>query len=204
MHDDNQSAQERTLVSMRTMDMAVAVLFLLGSGIVIYDSVRLGFGWLEGEGPAPGYFPFYIGLMLAVASVVNLVRAALRLESGGEGIFVTTQAFGRVLTVLVPTVIYVALIGGLSFGFSVTIPQNVVSIFGLSESLEVPIGIPRLGIYVASAIFMFGFMIYVGRERIIKALGVSVITPTLLFLMFEKWFLVPLPKGPLEAWLLGY
>jgi hypothetical protein len=24
-----------------------------------------------------------------------------------------------------------------------------------------------------------------------------------LFLMFEKWFLVPLPKGPLEAWL-GY
>jgi len=24
-----------------------------------------------------------------------------------------------------------------------------------------------------------------------------------LFLMFERWFLVPLPKGPLEAWL-GY
>jgi hypothetical protein len=24
-----------------------------------------------------------------------------------------------------------------------------------------------------------------------------------LFFMFERWFLVPLPKGPLEAWL-GY
>jgi hypothetical protein len=23
------------------------------------------------------------------------------------------------------------------------------------------------------------------------------------FLVFEKWFLVPMPKGPLEAWL-GY
>jgi putative tricarboxylic transport membrane protein len=31
------------------------------------------------------------------------------------------------------------------------------------------------------------------------ALGVPLIT----FLVFEKWFLVPLPKGPLEAWL-GY
>jgi hypothetical protein len=27
--------------------------------------------------------------------------------------------------------------------------------------------------------------------------------PIALFLMFERWFLVPLPKGPLEAWL-GY
>ena len=203
MHDDNQGAQERTLVSMRTMDIAVAVLFLIGSGIVIYDSARLGFGWLEGEGPAPGYFPFYIGLILAAASVVNLVRAALRLEAGGEGIFVTVPAFGRVLTVLVPTLVYVALIGGLSFGFSMTIPRGVAAIVGLSQPVEVPIGIPRLGIYAASAIFIFGFMMYVGRENIIKALGVSVIAPILLFLMFEKWFLVPLPKGPLEAWLLG-
>jgi hypothetical protein len=27
--------------------------------------------------------------------------------------------------------------------------------------------------------------------------------PVLLFLVFERWFLVPLPKGPLEA-LFGY
>jgi hypothetical protein len=25
--------------------------------------------------------------------------------------------------------------------------------------------------------------------------------PLTLFMMFERWFLVPLPKGPLEAWL---
>ena len=39
------------------------------------DSLRLGVGWRESEGPTAGYFPFYIGLFLAVASVVNLVRA---------------------------------------------------------------------------------------------------------------------------------
>jgi hypothetical protein len=46
-------------------------------------------------------------------------------------------------------------------------------------------------------------MIAVGRENVLKALGVSVAVPLALFFMFEKWFLVPLPKGPLEA-MLGY
>jgi hypothetical protein len=33
--------------------------------------------------------------------------------------------------------------------------------------------------------------------------GIGIAVPLALFFMFEKWFLVPLPKGPLEAWL-GY
>lgn len=192
MHDDDRSADGSALVSTRTMDIVVALLFLVVSAIVLYDSVRLGFGWREGEGPAPGYFPFYIGLVMGAASVINLVRAALRVEPGSDGIFVSTPAFGRVLTLLMPTLLYVALIGGVSFGPTVTM-----------GGLEVPIGIPRLGIYVSSAIFICMFMLVVGRESIRKALGVGVVAPIALFLLFEKWFLVPLPKGPLEAWL-GY
>ena len=42
----------------RAMEIVVALLLLGGCAIVIFDSVRLGFDWLEGEGPAPGYFPF--------------------------------------------------------------------------------------------------------------------------------------------------
>ena len=76
----------------------------------------------------------------------------------------------------------VALIGGVSLG---------------------PVEVPRLGIYVASAIFIFAFMIAVGRENPLKAIAVAITVPIALFFMFEKWFLVPLPKGPLEAWL-GY
>jgi hypothetical protein len=203
MQDDDRSVREPTLVSMRTMDIVVALLFLLVSGIVLYDSIRLGFGWLEGEGPASGYFPFYIGLMMGVASVINLVRAVLRVEPGGEGIFVSVPALGRVLTVLIPTVVYVALIGGVPFGWTVVIPQEVATIVGAQGPLDITVGIPRLGIYVASSIFIFGFMSFVGRENFLKATGVAVTAPVLLFLMFEKWFLVPLPKGPLEAWL-GY
>lgn len=60
-----------------------------------------------------------------------------------------------------------------------------------------------IGIYVASALFIAGFMMAFGRSGILKATGVSVGVPLALFFMFERWFLVPLPKGPLEA-MLGY
>ena len=60
-----------------------------------------------------------------------------------------------------------------------------------------------LGIYVASAIYIAAFMIWQGKYRWLPALGVSVGVPIALFLLFEIWFLVPLPKGPIEQ-LLGY
>ena len=60
-----------------------------------------------------------------------------------------------------------------------------------------------IGIYVASAIYIAAFMVFVGHFPWWKALTVSVGVALVSFLMFEVWFLVPLPKGPLEA-ALGY
>jgi putative tricarboxylic transport membrane protein len=54
---------------------------------------------------------------------------------------------------------------------------------------------------VAAAIFILGFMLLIGRENFFKAVTVSIGVPLMLFFVFERWFLVPLPKGPLEAWL---
>ena len=191
MRDEKDADDSRPLVSNRTMEILVALILLGGSAIVIYDSVRLGFGWREGEGPAPGYFPFWVAVILGISSFINLV-GALRGHGAGE-IFVTLRPFGRVLAVLAPSLVYVALIGGASIG-----PFDISSLGSIG-----PLEVPRLGIYVASAIFIFAFMIVIGRENPLKAIAVSVLVPIALFLMFEKWFLVPLPKGPLEAWL-GY
>jgi hypothetical protein len=119
-------------------------------------------------------------VILGISSFITLVTAVVRHGSGE--IFVSMRPFGRVLAVLVPAIVYVGLIGGVTIG---------------------PLDVPKLGIYVASAIFIFAFMLAVGRENVFKAAGVSVLVPLALFFMFERWFLVPLPKGPLEAWL-GY
>jgi hypothetical protein len=156
------------------MEIVVALLLLGVGAIVIADSVRLGFGWKEGEGPAPGYFPFYVAVLLVVSSLVNLVAAMRGRSQEGEASFVSTAAFRRVLAVLMPTLVYVALIGGIG-------------------------PVPGLGIYLASAILIGAFMAMFGRNGIAITLLVAVGVPILLFLMFEKWFLVPLPKGPLEA-----
>ncbi|MHB8910261.1 MAG: tripartite tricarboxylate transporter TctB family protein [Syntrophales bacterium] len=60
-----------------------------------------------------------------------------------------------------------------------------------------------IGIYVASALFIGGFMRAMARFSWPKVILVSVGISVMLFYMFEIQFMVPLPKGPLES-LLGY
>jgi putative tricarboxylic transport membrane protein len=55
-----------------------------------------------------------------------------------------------------------------------------------------------LGIYVASALYIGAFMAVVGRYKR-AAIVVPIAVVVTIFLIFEKWFLVALPKGPLEA-----
>ena len=87
----------------------MAALFFIFGAIVITDSVRLGFGWQEVHGPRPGYFPFYIGLIICIASLVNIVRA-LRVPAAQNKTFVEVGQLKMVLTVLIPTAIYAALV----------------------------------------------------------------------------------------------
>jgi putative tricarboxylic transport membrane protein len=162
---------EGGLWSKRTVEIVVALAFLGVSALVIYDSNRLGFSWQEGLGPAAGYFPFYIALIMAGASLINLVQALRDQDAAGEA-FVSATAFRRVLTVFVPLTAFVVMIA-------------------------------FIGIYVAAAVFITLFMIYFGRYDFLPSAALGAGVPLVLFLMFEKWFLVPLPKGPLEA-LLGY
>lgn len=60
-----------------------------------------------------------------------------------------------------------------------------------------------IGIYISMALFIGFFMVRNGGYSPYKALPVAVLLPIVLFVIFEIWFLVPLPKGPVEAWL-GY
>ncbi|MBI4637992.1 MAG: tripartite tricarboxylate transporter TctB family protein [Candidatus Rokubacteria bacterium] len=60
-----------------------------------------------------------------------------------------------------------------------------------------------VGLYVAAALYLGFYMRWVGRHRWASVVGLSLGIPLLTFLVFEKWFLVPMPKGPLERWL-GY
>jgi hypothetical protein len=58
--------------------------------------------------------------------------------------------------------------------------------------------VPSIGIYLASMLLIAIFMKWLGRYGWGLVLAVSIGVPVVFFFMFEKWFLVPLPKGPIE------
>jgi putative tricarboxylic transport membrane protein len=158
----------RAAFRVKSAEIALAALFLAAGALVMYDSVRLGSTWGD-DGPKPGYFPFYIGLIMTLAALVNFARG-FTIPSDRNPPFVLAGQLKMVLTVLVPTAIYA---GTISW----------------------------IGIYVSSVVFIAFFMRWLGKFAWWKVAAVSVGTTVALFLVFERWFLVPLPKGPIEAFL---
>ena len=153
----------------KSAEIGIAALFFLVGALVMVDSYRLGSSWGD-DGPRPGYFPFYVGLIICLSSLINIVRG-LMIPADKNSPFVLTGQLKLVLEVLVPTAIYAA-------------------------------AVSWIGIYVASIVFIGYFMRWLGRYPWWKVVLVSVGTAVALYFIFEVWFLVPLPKGPLEA-LLG-
>jgi hypothetical protein len=60
-----------------------------------------------------------------------------------------------------------------------------------------------VGLYVSGGLYLATYMRWIGRHSWALILLVAVGVPVVAFLVFEVWFLVPLPKGPLETQL-GY
>jgi hypothetical protein len=61
------------------------------------------------------------------------------------------------------------------------------------------LGIQFLGIYIASTLFIAGFMRVMDKSSWLKTVLVSVGVNVVLFWMFEIQFKVPLPQGPLKT-----
>jgi hypothetical protein len=154
--------------SHRSVELGVAVLMTIFALIVIAGSLRAGIDWAF-DGPRAGFFPFYLGLLILIASGVNFYQA---LQAGPQRRrFAEWGQLRQVLSVVVPSFIYVILI-------------------------------PWIGIYVASALIIALFMKWFGRYGWLMVAAVSLLMPIVSFMVFERWFLVPLPKGPVEE-LLG-
>lgn len=99
-----QEASEPSAASRRTLEIVTAIFFLAIGSVVMWDSSRTGAGWGV-DGPQSGYFPFYIGLLMNIASAVNL---ALAFKSGKAESFVSRPEIKLVLAIFLPCLVYVA------------------------------------------------------------------------------------------------
>lgn len=77
----------------------------------------------------------------------------------------------------------------------------VLKVLGPAAGLVVATHV--LGLYVAAGLYIGGYMRWVGRHPWLAVALCGAGIPVVAFAVFEIWFLVPMPKGPLEAWL-GY
>jgi hypothetical protein len=98
-------AGQRTGVATNIIEAIVAFLILVLGAVVIQGSWALGSGWTS-DGPGSGYFPFYIGILLCISGAGTLVQALLGKNKNTE-IFVDSEQLKRVLSVLLPALVYV-------------------------------------------------------------------------------------------------
>jgi len=88
----------------RTVDMVVSLLLLAFAVLLAFDNWRTGMGW-DSTGPQAGYFPFYLSVILAAASLWGLARE-FRARAQANETFVSRDQLRRVLQVFVPTLLF--------------------------------------------------------------------------------------------------
>jgi hypothetical protein len=157
---------------MRTAETVVAGLLLAGALVLLREALRLPVAWTE-IGPGAGFFPFWLSIGVAVLAAIIFVRS-LR---------VPAPAGGRAAPFIDRTAVRPLLAAFLP----------MVAVIALLGSL---------GLYIGGGLYLAGYMIFVGRFRWPAVVLVSVLVPLALFFIFERWFLLPMPKGRLLEYLL--
>jgi hypothetical protein len=172
MANEQPHGEEEALATNASVDAVVAALLSIVGMVVMFEARRLGASWTS-DGPGAGYFPFYIGAILTVGGLGILYQSLLS-KNADKSAFVDRDQLRRVLSVLLPSAVYVGVI-------------------------------MLLGLYVASAIFIAVFMVWLGKYSAVKSVLLGVVVNAFFFAMFEIWFKVPLYKGALQPLaFLGY
>ncbi len=160
------------MVSRFAAETATAAATAVFGLVVVRGSLEFGIGW-DGAGPQPGAFPFYVGLLVALASLGTLGQTIVRRYAGPglpAEVFLDGAGARRVVAFLMPMLGFVAL--------SVT-----------------------LGMYVATVVYLAFAMRVQGGYGWMPTLTVSLATAIFFYLSLEKFFQIGLIKGPVEAWL---
>lgn len=136
---------ERALVSRRTMEAATALATAGLGAAVMWGAIEHEIGWGD-SGPAPGYFPFRIGALIVLGSLVNLGLALWR-RPETAGPFLTTEQARRVLAFGLPILGFVVVslllglyVGAIAYLFGVMVFQGGYKpLFSIAVALAVAV-----------------------------------------------------------------
>ncbi len=151
---------------MRVAELAMAIVMAVFSLYLMWKSTELPIGWIPGEGPGGGAFPFWLSagmLICCLAVIVRWVRRTSPLSRSTEA-FMTGQ-----------TLRMIALVAG---------------------SLTVMIGLIHvIGVYGAVPLFLIFYVRFLGGHRWLTTAVLALTTPVAMFFFFEIALKKTLPKG---------
>jgi hypothetical protein len=166
------SSDSPALVGTRWVELGLTLFTTLIGVVVMYGSVEQGIGWGD-SGPEPGYFPFYIGLLLSAASVGNGVLTLVRWKALSIS-FVSRSAFRQVLSVFIPIALFV---GAMPFTGIYVASACFIAWFMWHDNTRVkPYG-----------------------KLMIASISLGAVLAS--YLIFALWFKVPLDAGPIGDWI---
>jgi putative tricarboxylic transport membrane protein len=117
------------------------------------------------SGPESGFFPFYMGLGIVISTFFILLRAIKIYKKEGSG------------KSLIPK-------GGLQQISWVLLPA--IGVILLTE---------LLGLHLATVLYLAFYMGVVGKIQWGKVALLSILVPLVIYILFDKIFLIPLPEG---------
>jgi putative tricarboxylic transport membrane protein len=166
---------------------------------------------MSGDGNAANQGPAHRSIELAFAGLMGLFGIAVVYGAWRAGI---GWGFEGPKAGFFPFIIGLGLIGATAVNIWQGLQGSETKVFAEWDQLKqvgvvtLPIAIyialiPFLGIYVSSVLLIAYFMMKISDYGPVRTAIIAIAVPFLTFLVFERWFLVALPKGPLET-MLGY
>lgn len=154
---------------MRKADVVCAFVLIAIGALAVFDARRYGVFGWGPAGPEPGLYPFLLGVGIIAGSLIVLGRTL-----GGYLRSEKDESF-------IPR-------GALKPVLSVAVPAA-----GMVFLMQF------IGLYLAAGLYLAVYMRWIGKHRWITVVAVSVLLPLSGYLVFEKWFLIPLPEGSLTG-----
>ncbi|MDH5188572.1 MAG: tripartite tricarboxylate transporter TctB family protein [Rhodospirillaceae bacterium] len=156
---------------MRRAELLMAAVLAAFSIYLMWKSAELPVGWIPGEGPGGGAFPFWLAVGMLVCTILIIIRWFRRADEPARSTDAYMDEHALVLFALV------------------------------AGSLAVTIGIIEVaGVYVAIPLFLIFYLRVMGKHHWALIGSIAVATPVILFFFFEIALKITLPKGITETW----
>ncbi|MCH7692652.1 MAG: tripartite tricarboxylate transporter TctB family protein [Proteobacteria bacterium] len=156
---------------MRMAELVMAVVMAVFSLYLMWKSAELPIGWIPGEGPGGGAWPFWLATGMLLCCIATVYRWARRLtpESRSEDVYMDSRAFKLFL---------------LNAG-------ALAAMIGLFHIV---------GAYGAIPAFLIFYLRFMGGHSWRLTGTFAVVTPVITFLFFEIALQKTLPKGFTDPW----